>query len=504
MWERGATGRETSRPDRAVPRFRRVETRVLRTLGNLRNSQYSHPALNAVNAYLRSLKPQLPRPVWLLEAGGVANSLGNGIVIPFLVIYLNQVRHFGLGASGAVVAVLLGIGVVGSPLAGRLVDRIGARTMLMSSLALLAVGYGAFPFVRQPWHAFALALVAGAGNAGFAPSHSTLLGALTSGEQRTAAYALTRVADNLGFGIGGLVGGLIATTQVPASYDLLFAVDAGTFLVFLLLLLFVPQPARLPEAARTGSYREVARDRSFVWLLVLTAVLVTAAYSQVATMLPPYVKEHASVSEAGIGAIFFVNTIVLVVAQLPLANALRGHNRLRALASASVVFGASSVGILAAGTWLDGSPAVVALCGMIVVFSVAECIHGAVNNPLIADLAPPQLLGRYMALRTTAFQVGYLVGPALGSVVLSRSPAALWSGATILCVAAAAGFLRLERSIPPELAVAPGPERVRSKAFRVRWRTGMRVDDPLSPSAEPAPHQAPEASHAGEGRRGAR
>jgi MFS family permease len=141
---------------------------------------------------------------------------------------------------------------------------------------------------------------------------------------------------------------------------------------------------------------------------------------------------------------------------------------------------------------------------VIVVFSVAECIHGAVNNPLIADLAPPQLLGRYMALRTTAFQVGYLVGPALGSVVLSRAPAALWSAATILCAAAAAGFLRLERSIPPELAVAPGPERVRRKAFRVRWRTGMRVDDPLSPSAEPAPHQAPEASHAGEGRGRAR
>ena len=410
--------------------------------------------------------------MWLLEAGGVANSLGNGIVIPFLVIYLHEVRHIGLGASGAVVAVLLGIGVVGSPLAGRIVDRIGARTTLMTSLALLAAGYGGFPFVRHTWQAFGLALVAGAGNAGFAPSHSSLLAALTSGEQRTTAYALTRVTDNLGFGIGGLVGGLIATTRVPESYDLLFAVDAGTFVAFMGLLLFVPHPPRPAATASVGGgYRQVARDHAFLWLLVLTAVLVAAAYAQVATMLPPYVKEHAAVSESGIGAIFFVNTLVLVVAQLPFAKALGGRSRLRALAAAGAMFGATCFGVLAAATWFDGTRAVVVLCLVIVVFSVAECLHGAVNNPLVADLAPPDLIGRYMALRTSAWQVGFLAGPVLGSLLLVRSPTALWSGAAGACAIAALGFLLLERRIPPQVAVSPGPQRVRRKAFGLLWRT---------------------------------
>jgi MFS family permease len=439
----------------------------------------------------------------VLEAGGVANSLGNGIVIPFLVIYLHEVRHIGLGTSGAVVAVLLGIGVVGSPLAGRIVDRIGARTTLMASLALLAAGYGGFPFVRHAWQAFGLAAVAGAGNAGFAPGHSSLLAALTSGEQRTTAYALTRVTDNLGFGIGGLVGGLIATTQVPESYDLLFAVDAGTFVAFIGLLLFVPQPPQAAAAARmSGGYRQVARDRAFLWLLALTAVLVAAAYAQIATMLPPYAKEHAAVSEAGIGAIFFVNTVVLVVAQLPFAKALGGRNRLHALATAGAFFGATCLGVLAAGTWLDGRNAVILLCIVIAVFSLAECLHGAVNNPLVADLAPPALIGRYMALRTSAWQVGFLAGPALGSLLLVRSPTALWSGAAGACAVAAAGFLLLERKVPRNVAFSPGPNRVGHKAFGVLWRTpAMRVDDPLSPGAEPAPHQAHETSPTGGGRR---
>src|SRR2546430_17670553 len=86
------------------------------------------------------------------------------------------------------------------------------------SLALMAAGYGGFPFVHHPWQAFGLALIAGTGNAGFAPSHSSLLAALTSREQRTAAYALTRVTDNLGFGFGGLIRGLIPAAGRPGRF----------------------------------------------------------------------------------------------------------------------------------------------------------------------------------------------------------------------------------------------------------------------------------------------
>jgi MFS family permease len=376
------------------------------------------------------------------------------------------------------------------------VDRIGARTTLIASLALLAAGYGGFPFVRHPWQAFALAVIAGAGNAGFAPSHSSLLAALTSREQRTAAYALTRVTDNLGFGIGGLVGGLIATTSVPESFDVLFAVDAGTFLAFIGLLFFVPD-IRAAAATVSGGFRRVVSDRTFVWLLVLTAVLVAAAYAQIATILPPYVHEHASVSPAGIGVVFFVNTLALVVAQLPIAKALGGHNRLRALALAAALFTVTSAAVLGVGRALDGSTAVIALCGVIIVFTLAECIHGAVLNPLIADLAPQELMGRYMGLRTSSFQLGFLVGPTIGSLVLSASPSALWLGCSVACGVAGAGFIGLAERVPAEIAVTPGTERGSRKAFRVLWRTSeMTAEDPLSTDAKPAPHQASDATHA--------
>jgi predicted MFS family arabinose efflux permease len=288
---------------------------------------------------------------------------------------------------------------------------------------------------------------------------------------------------------------------VPSSFNVLFALDAATFVVFLVLVAFVPSPKLLPEAARAGGrYADVLRDRTFVWLLVVIAVLVTAAYAPIQTVLPPYAKEHASVSEAGIGVIFFVNTLVIVAAQLPVAKALEGRRRMRALALSGLLFVVTCLTVVATGLWLDNSAAVVAFCGAIVVFSVAECIHGAMQNPLIADLAPEHLLGRYMALRTTSWQVGFVAGPTLGSFLLDRAPTALWLGAAAACAGAAGASLLLERRIPVEADITPRSGQVEDEAFRVEWRTQtMRIDDPLSTSAKPAPHQATEASHTGEG-----
>src|SRR4029078_13457896 len=92
------------------------------------------------------------------------------------------------------------------------------------------------------------------------------------------------------------------------------------------------------------------------------------AYAPIATILPPYVHEHASVSPTGIGVVFFVNTLALVVAPLPIAKALGGRNRFRALALAAPLFTITSVAVLGVGRALDGSGAVGALCGAVLLF----------------------------------------------------------------------------------------------------------------------------------------
>ena len=108
---------------------------------------------------LRTFDPRLPREVWLLQLGGVVNSFGNGVVLPFLVIYLHDVRGFSLGTSGLVVAVASAAQLVAGIGSGPVIDLIGPKRTLAAGLVLQAVGFGLLPVVRHPWEAFALVAI---------------------------------------------------------------------------------------------------------------------------------------------------------------------------------------------------------------------------------------------------------------------------------------------------------------------------------------------------------
>jgi predicted MFS family arabinose efflux permease len=408
-----------------------------------------------VLSYLRSLDPRLPRHVWILEAGGLANAFGNGLAFPFLFIYLHNVRGFGLDTVGLIVAASAVAGIATIPVSGAIVDRFGGRRVLAGSLVLLAVGFGFLPLVREPWHAVLLMAVGGVGNGAFWPSQSTLLAGLAPPERRHAAYALQRVSRNLGIGLGGLCGGLIATTESASSYTVLFALDAVTFLVFIVVLAFVPEPALPAEDGRpAGRYRDVLRDRVFLGVVGLNALFVAAGYA-VFELLPVYAKNEAGVSETAIGVIFFVNTLAIVLGQLPLVKLLEGRRRMRALALMTLIWACAWLVVLAGGLWLEAAAAALVFGLGAVIFGIGECFHGPNQGALVADLAPDRVRGRYMAFSTISWEVGFAVGPAVGGLVLDRSPNALWLLAAGTCLVAGLGAVLLERRVPPELRLTP-------------------------------------------------
>src|SRR6187551_2903659 len=109
-----------------------------------------------MRAYLRSLNPDLPRPVWLLQVGGLTNAFGNGTVLPFLIIYLHNVRGIPLGLAGLAAAVNSAAALVSGFAAGALADRIGPRRVLVGALVVMAVAISLFPLIENEWHAYAL------------------------------------------------------------------------------------------------------------------------------------------------------------------------------------------------------------------------------------------------------------------------------------------------------------------------------------------------------------
>jgi predicted MFS family arabinose efflux permease len=412
--------------------------------------------LTAIGLYLRSLDPRLPRPVWLLNAGGLMNAFGTGIAYPFIVIYLHNVRGFSLGITGLIVAASGAAGIVTGPAIGVVVDKIGGRLTLAGALCLQAIGWGSFPLVREPWHAVLAAIVAGVGNAGFWPSQSSLLAGLSPQPRRHAAFALQRVTRNLGIGLGGLVGGVVATTTDATSFTVLFAIDAATFLVFVGMLALVPEPdlGGVERSARRGGYRDVFRDRIFLGIVGLNVLFVTAGYAQV-EMLPVFAKNEAAVTEREIGLLFFLNTLVVAVAQLPVAKLLEGRSRMRALAMMCALWATAWMIVFVGGASLEAAAAVAVFSCAVLLFGLGECFQGPVQGALVADLAPPLLRGRYMAISTNSWDLGFLFGPAIGGFVLAAEPLALWPLAAFGCLVAGAAALALERRLPPDLRLTP-------------------------------------------------
>lgn len=408
--------------------------------------------------YLRGLSPRLPRAVWLLQAVGFA-MFGTGIAVPFLVIYLHNVRGVSLGLAGSIAATNGLAALVSGPVAGALADRVGARTTLVSALIIMAAAFALFPLIRNPWQAFLVNALAGVGSGAFWPSHGTLLSALTPPELLSAAFGQRNAIANLGIGLGGLVGGLIARAGDPSSFTLLFVLGAVIFLGFAVIVTCIPPAEAAEEVVEERSgYRAVVRDRPFVSFVLLNTVLISATVG-LSTVFPVFAKNEAGVSERGIGFIFFLNTFVIVLLQLPISKLQEGRRRMVALAAMAALWGAGWLLVLAGSVWLEAAAAAVLFAFAIgVLGALGECLHGSVQGPLVADLAPRHLLGRYMALSTSSWEVGFVIGPAVGGFVLQAAPYALWPVAAAICLAVGGWALLLEQRLPHRLRRTPRAE----------------------------------------------
>jgi MFS family permease len=407
-----------------------------------------------VRTYLRSLDPRLPHDVYVLQLGGLLNAFGNGIVLPFLIIYLHNVRGISLGLAGLAAATQSATALASGFVGGSLSDRIGAKRVLLVALAVMTVAFALMPLIRTAWQAFPIYMLWGVGSGSFWPAQSALLAGLTPPERRSPAFALQRLTMNLGVAIGGVVAGLIASVAHPRSFTVLFLLDCATFVAYAAVLTRLHAPELHPERA-LGRWRDVARDRTFVVYTLLNAAFMASAISLMVELLPAFAKNVTHVNEREIGIIFALDSIGIVLFQLPLAKLLEGRRRMRGLATMGVVWSISLLMVWSAGRWTTATAAAVLLCCAMAVFAIGGCLHGAIHAPLGVDLAPPRLLGRYVALSSLSWQVGWIVGPAGGGFLLQHAPLLLWPIAAAVNLACASGALLLERRLPENVRLTP-------------------------------------------------
>jgi MFS family permease len=398
----------------------------------------------------------LSGPVLVLQAGTAVNYFGTGLILPFEIIYLHAVRGFPTATAGLVLAAVMGTAAVVTLPSGALLDRFRAKPILITGNLVSAAGYAGLAFVDRPWQAFVCSAVGGAGFGVAVTASQVLSLTLVTPEQRAASVALRRIAGNFGNGAGATVAGfIVASANHLRTFQALYLFDAVTYAAFALIVLIgIPNPRRANTAPASDSgrgFRAVARDRLLLALIAANVVLVMAGGAFFTNVLSPFVKTYTPVGPGEIGVVFFLNTFFIVVAQVPATRVVERMRRTHAMAATSALFAVGLLAVLLATVTRSTPAATAVLAGVAIVIAIGECAQFIVLGPVVAELAPPHLLGRYMSLYGLSFTVGVALGPAVGGALLATSPDAVWWGGALALALTGAGFLRLGHLLPDPL-----------------------------------------------------
>lgn len=370
--------------------------------------------------------PALQRQVWILAAGRLLSQVGTGFTLFYApIFFVNQV-----GLSATAVGIGLGSasvsGVVGRLLGGSFADSRfwgRRRTLLLSAIVaaiasfVLAIAANFATFVVGN-------LLMGLGIGLYWPATEAAVADLSPPEQRNEAYAITRLADTLGLGVGVVLGGLLIS--MSGAYRSLFVIDGLSFLVFFAIIYVAiaetHQPGHQPPSFLKGWATALGDRRLLVFCLV--NILFTTYIVQTQSTIPLYFTnflrygpDEKGFSPAVLSALFTWHIALSVVLQLPVARSLNRFTRPQVLMVSSLFWGLGF--ILVAVTGLAPLPLLWAILAM-AILAIGTITYMPAASSLVVELAPPSLRGVYLSVNSQCWAIGYFIGPPLGGWALDQ------------------------------------------------------------------------------------
>ncbi|MEW6733583.1 MAG: MFS transporter [Acidobacteriota bacterium] len=390
---------------------------------------------------------KLPSEVWILFTTTLINRAGT-MVLPYMIIYLTTGLKFSIRQAGLIIT-LYGIGALfTAPLAGKLSDWIGPIRVMKYSLFFSGTILLIFPLAQSFPAVIGLTLIFAITNEAFRPASLAATTELVASEQRKSAFALTRLAVNIGMSIGPAIGGILTTI----SFKALFLVDASTSLLAGLVILLAGwqmRPASTSAIVYDSEKQQLHRrvsvltDRNLL-LFLLAMIPVEMVFFQHQTTVPLFWDKDLHISPAWFGVLFSVNTILIIFLELPLNAAMADWPHRRALA-----LGALLVGLGFGGMFFANGLFTVAVT--VVIWTFGEMILLPTSAAYVADIAPAERRGEYMGLFTMSFSLAFTLSPWLGTEVYQRLGArTLWL-ATLLCGVVSTIMIRSLKSTGAEL-----------------------------------------------------
>jgi predicted MFS family arabinose efflux permease len=378
----------------------------------------------------------LPASVWIVFATTLVNRAGT-MVLPFMVLYLTRELRVRTALSGLALTVYGIGGFIGGPIAGRLCDRWGPFPVLRAVFLLSGVILLAFPLARRFETFLLITLIWSLVAESVRPATLAALTSYGRPDQRKAAVAVNRLGINIGMSIGPSIGGFLATVSFPLLFlaDGVSSLAAGLVLSALLAWWPIPSLQQLPaegsspEQNRRGP--SVLRDRRA--LVFLTGLfLIALVFFQHEGAMPLFLVRDLHYRESFYGLLFALNTVLIVVAEVPLNLAMAGWSHRSQLVLGAVLF-AVAFGSMAV---LRSAPGLLLAA---VVWTFGEMIAMPASGAYTADIAPPGRAGQYAGAYASTFSLALLVGPWAGTIALDQlGGATLWWGVLVIGLIGAA------------------------------------------------------------------
>jgi MFS family permease len=364
-----------------------------------------------------------------IHVGNALSAFGLGFTVPYLYVYVAQVRALGAMTAGLVLAVFAVAALVVLPFAGRAIVRRGPLPVLIAALITAAVGALSLGLASSAASVLASAAVLGAGQAVMQPALATMIVDCSTAATRSRDFAMQFFLQNLGLGIGGLIGGHLVDAERAASFTLLFSIEAAMFL----LLVVIMATVRLPHAPSIGtvtppsgraSWKQLLGNRAMVQLCALGFVLFFACYGQFESGLSAYGVVAAGISTSALGTALAANTMMIVVAQFAVLKFVERRRRSRVIAAVGLIWAVAWAAAAFAGLGHGSqSMATAAFVSTYALFGLGEAMLSPTLAPLVADLAPTGMAGQYNSAFALVKQLALAVGPAVGGPLAASLPA---------------------------------------------------------------------------------
>lgn len=402
----------------------------------------------------------VPRNVWLIALILLVSRSGT-MVLPFLAIYCRQE----LGLEPAAIGLLLsayGVGsVVAGLLGGKITQWIGSIPTQIISLTMATPGFLWVGFAENFTMLFLSLSYLSLGMEMMRPACATAtIEFCDNASQHTKAFAVNRLAVNLGMTLGPAVGGFLALID----YQLLFYVNACSTFGALLLTWWcfgwapttIDEPSEEVIHQKTGKKRSPYHDKTFLCFCALTCVAACVLF-QFLGAYPLYLKEQFHFQEYQIGLLFAVNTIVIVLFEMVVVSVTSKLPLLRTYAWGQLI---SCIGFgmlpLAAGfDFMFTAP--FAVFSMLVL-TTGEMLTSPLGPSYAASRATAETRGGYMGLYVTSFSIAVLVAPLGGMWLYAQHPDLVWYVSLVIGALVFLGLLYLAKwDEAPSDSELPGP-----------------------------------------------